>query len=158
MNRRYALAAVSACLLLGNTAIAAHAQQTWTTHDRTSAPMRSKSLAVTASYFDALNQPGKPNQRDLALNRLYAPNVTLTESLLTGQPQTHTGLRQVRAFDQRTHLSWFVYSSRQLSPTVVLSIEGVNEGPGHEGQNSGRWLTLTTVKNGKIITLVWMPC
>ena len=45
------------------------------------------------------------------------------------------------------------------SPSVVLTIERpAVKGPGHQLDHAGPWLTMFTLKNGKIVNLVWMSC
>jgi hypothetical protein len=82
--------------------------------------------------------------------------VTLTESLTTGLPLSYTGLRQMRAFDELNTLSWGILTSKQLSPTVVLTSEQPSvSGPGHELEHAAPWTTRFTVRNGKIVHLIW---
>jgi hypothetical protein len=114
--------------------------------------------AVAGSYFQALDRGLRPHDFG-ELDHLYASGVTLTESLTNGQPRLHVGIDQVLAFDHANNLNWYVSASRQLSPTVMLTVERVTvSGPGHEAVRTGAWLTVFEIRSGKIVSLVWMPC
>jgi hypothetical protein len=120
---------------------------------------KSTSLAIVSSYFDALDHQGRPGHDYRTLNHLYGANVTLVESLTTGQPLLHTGRHQVRVFDRSHALSWYLDRTERLSPSVVIAIvQPEVKGPGHELDDASPWLTMFSLKNGKIVNLVWMPC
>jgi hypothetical protein len=111
------------------------------------------------SFFAALDHEGQPGHDYRALARLYAPTITVLESLTTGTPRLHTGLRQVQAFDEANVLRWFVERTDQLSSGVVLTIEQpYTRGPGHELDGAEPWLTLFTLQSGEIVNMIWMPC
>jgi len=155
MNLRSALKTAAILVLLGSTtgpALAAKRSATSTAH-------RPTALALVSRYFAALDHQGQPGHDDWNLERLYAPTITLLESLTTGSPRLHTGLGQVRAFDRANVLRWFLQRSEQLSRSVILTIEQPYvPGPGHELDRAGPWMTLFTIKSGKIVNLVWMSC
>jgi hypothetical protein len=54
-------------------------------------------------------------------------------------------------------LDWIVDRVEQRSPSVVLTIERPRTSPGHEGVRADPWVTLFTIRNGKIVNLVWTP-
>jgi hypothetical protein len=156
MIRRHTLVTASAFLLLANTTVTTLAYHGDASGARVSVVNSPRAMATVMSYFHALKPQGYSIHDYEALERLYAPNVTLTESLSTGRPRSHTGLRQMRAFDELNTLSWGVLSTTQLSPTVVLTTEQpFTPGPGHELEHAAPWLTSFTIKNGKITTLIW---
>lgn len=152
MIPKHALAVASIILLLHGTP-GALASRGLVRHQVGSSTLRFSPMRTAGSYFDALSH------HDLrALDRLYAPGVTLTESLTTGQPHVRHGW-QIRAFNIESWLSWYLVSSRQLSPSTILTIERPSTpGPGHELAGAQPWLTLFSIKSGKIVSLVWMPC
>jgi hypothetical protein len=156
MIRRHALATASAFLLLATTTVTTLASHGIVRVERHSDERPPSSMETVMRYFGALQPHGLSSHDYSALARLYARHVTLTESLSTGRPRTHTGLAQMRAFDDLNTLSWSVLSSQQLSPTVVLTIEQpFAMGPGHELEHAAPWLTRFTIRNGKIANLVW---
>jgi hypothetical protein len=164
MTRRPILAALSTLLLLcgmdGLTAIAnpeqASARISHATHT-TVAP--STARAIVTRYFASLDQRGQAGHDEHTLNALYASSVTLVEGLTTGHPVLHTGRHQVQAFDQENVPSWYLDRTEQLSPSVVLAIALPEVTRlGQELTIPRRWLTLFTIRNGKIVSLVWMPC
>lgn len=159
MPRRLALS-LTAVLLLLATPVASTLARTQPrpviAHHAIQAP---SSLAIVESYFAALDHQGQPGHDYRTLERLYAPTITLLESLTTGSPRLHTGLGQAYAFDRANVLRWFMERSEQLSPGVILTIDQPSvRGPGHELHQAGPWLTLFTIKAGKIANLIWMPC
>jgi hypothetical protein len=158
MNLRPALAATCTLLLLGSSGVTALAR-TPTTVSHTSSTTSSTPLAVVRSYFAALNRPDLEEHKYYMLERWYAPSISVLESLTTGRPRLHSGLRAVHAFDRQNRFSWSLQRFEQFSPSVVLTIEEPYvKGPGHELENARPWLTIFTIKNGRISTLVWLPC
>jgi hypothetical protein len=156
MIRRHALATASAFLLLATTTVTTRASQGIVRVERHSDARPPTSMATVMRYFGALQPHGLSSHDYSTLVRLYARHVTLTESLSTGRPRTHTGLAQMRAFDNLNTLSWSVLSSQQLSPTVVLTIDHpFTMGPGHELEHAAPWVTRFTISNGTIVDLVW---
>jgi hypothetical protein len=156
MIRRQAVATASALLLLANTAVTTLAFHGITSKQRLSVVGPPTAMATVMRYFHALKPYGHSIHDYQALERLYVPSVTLTESLSTGRPRSHSGLRQMRAFDELDTLSWGVLSTTQLSPTVVLTTEQpFTPGPGHELEHAAPWLTSFTIRDGKITKLIW---
>jgi hypothetical protein len=159
MIRQTSLATASALLLLATTAIPTRAAHAPANRTKASAMRPSGSMTQAMHYFNAINQARRTGTSNGALHRMYTAHIILTESLTTGRPVVHTGIQSVRAFDVFNSLSWSVLQSRQLSPTVVLTIEQPSvRGPGHELDHARPWLTLITIKRGQITNLVWMPC
>jgi hypothetical protein len=159
MTLRHLIATALALLLLGSATVGPFASPTLARNAVGSRSTRpGSSSAVARSYLGIIDRQGLSGRDYQALDRLYASGITLTESLITGRPRTRFGLRQVRAFDRGNGLDWIVDKFQQLSPTVVLTIERPRMGPGHELLRAESWLTLFTIKNGKIVNLVWMPC
>lgn len=153
MNPRIAPTITSVFLLICSTTTAFASPRIAGSNAGSSTP-QSGPMRTVSSYFAALN-----HHDFRALDLLYAPGVTMTESLTGGQPRIHYGAWKIRAFDGQDWLSWFGVRSKQLSPSTVLTIERASAaGPGHELARAEPWLTLFTIKNGKIISLVWMPC
>jgi hypothetical protein len=156
MIPRYALVTISALLLLASTTLTTFASHGTARAEQRSVLRPPTSMATMLRYFDALKPQAHAIHDYPALARLYAPNVTLTESLSTGRPRFHTGLAQMRAFDAYNTLSWSVLGSQQISSTVVFTIEQpFTRGPGHELEHAAPWITRFTIKNGKIFDLVW---
>jgi hypothetical protein len=114
---------------------------------------------MVRSYFAALNHRGVTGHAERPLVPLYAAQVVLTESVSTGRPRVHTGIRQALAFDRGTQHRFALERVEQLSPTVVLTLERPSvRGPGYEGGGAALWLTVFTVKGSKIVNLTWLPC
>ena len=158
MISRYALATASALLLLGGTAARTSAfQRSATKHARVAMPQPS-SMMVATRYFAALDR-GLLTHDFQTLARLYAPGVTVTESLNADRLHVRMGVEQALEFDHRNLLNWYVINARQLSPTVVLTIERASVGgPGHELAGAEPWLTVFTIRNGEIVSLIWASC
>jgi len=157
MTLRHAIATASALLLLGSTTVGPFDSRTLAKNAAGSPVTRPISMSVARSYLDILDHQGPSGHDYQALDRLYAPRITLTESMTTGRPRSHIGLRKVQAFDRWNRLDWIADKFEQLSPTVVLTIERPRKGPGHELLRTEPWVTLFTIRNGKIVNLVWMP-
>lgn len=156
MIRRSAPVTISVLLLLASTSITTLASHGITPKHRLSVVNSPTAMATVMSYFHALKSQGQSIHDYQALERLYMPSVTLIESLSTGRPRSHTGLRQMRAFDELNTLSWAVLGTTQLSPTVVLTTEQpFTPGPGHELEHAAPWLTSFTIRSGKIVKLIW---
>lgn len=153
MNPRWTLSTAAILLLLVSTAgptLAAKRIPAATAH-------RATSVALVASYFGALDRQGRLGHDYRVLDRLYAPTITVLESLTSGHPRLHTGQQQVGTFDRYNSLSWTVQRTQQLSPSVVLTVEQPHvRGPGHELDRGTPWLTLFTIKSRKIVNLIWM--
>jgi hypothetical protein len=151
MNRQHVIANASALLLLSSTTVTTYGG------GATVAPLGPST--VVRSYFTTLNQ--STFTRDFtALDRVYAPNTTLTERMTLGHPRIHEGCLQIRAFDRWNRLSWSVNKLEQLSPRVVLTVE-YPVPPGMNGKMlvvRDRWVTLFTISHGRIVNLVWMTC
>lgn len=152
MNPRWALSTAAILLLLGSPAgptLAANSRATSTPH-------RATSLTIVASYFHALDRQRRQEDGYHGLDHLYAPTISVLESLTSGYPRLHTGHRQVRTFDRYNALSWAVQRTQQLSPSLVLTVEQPYvRGPGHELEGAPPWLTLFTIRSGKIVNLIW---
>jgi hypothetical protein len=156
MILRHALVTASALLLLASTTMTTLASHGVAPRERPSVVKPPTSMATVMRYFTALKPQGRSIHDYQTLERLYAPKVTLTESLTTGRPRSSTGLREMRAFDELNTLSWTILSSKQLSRTVVLTSERPSvRGPGHELEHAAPWSTRFTIRNGKITRLVW---
>jgi hypothetical protein len=156
MIRRHVLNAISALVLLASTTVTAFAFHRTARAEQRSALRPPSSLATAQRYFDALKPHGLAIHDYQALASLYASKVTFTESLSTGRPRFHTGLAQLRQFDEYNTLSWSVLSFQQISPTVVLTVEQpFAPGLGHELEDAAPWITRLTIRNGKIFYLVW---
>lgn len=155
MFRRYALVTTSALVLLATTTVTTFASRGTARVEQGAVLRPPTSMTTVLRYFDALKPHGQASHDYRALARLYAPTMTLTESLSTGQPRFHTGLAQVRAFDEYNTLSWSVLRSQQISSTVVFTIEQpFARGPGHELEHAAPWISRFTIRNGKIFDLV----
>ena len=99
MIPRHAFAITCTLLLLGSTTIPVLAHDGFPT-TVTHPPMTHRSsISMVRSYFAALNHRGVTGHAERPLVPLYAAQVVLTESVSTGRPQVHTGIRQALAFD-----------------------------------------------------------
>ena len=87
MNRRSALVTTSAVLLLAGMPITTFASHGAAPQQRRSVVIRPTSMTTAMRYFKALRPHGRSSHDYPALARLYAPNVTLIESLSTGRPR-----------------------------------------------------------------------
>jgi hypothetical protein len=159
MNRRHSLITAAALFLLGSTTITALAADNNSVFARQPAPpaLVSAPRSVVTSYFAALDNQGRSGHNYRALNGLYASTIVLVESMTSGQPRLHAGPQQVSAFDHWNQASWTILRREQLSPGVVLTIEHPSaKGPGHELDRAAPWVTVFTIRNGKIVNLAWM--
>lgn len=156
MIRRYALVTTSALLILASTPMTTFASHGVAPQQRRPVVRLPASMALTMRYFKALQPHGRSIHDYATLMHLYSPHVTLTETLSTGLPRSHTELAPMRAFDELNTLTWSVLSATQLSPTVVLAVERpFTMGPGHELEDGAPWSTQLTVMYGTIVNLVW---
>jgi hypothetical protein len=159
MIPRHAFAITCTLLLLGSTTIPVLAHDGFPTKVTHPTGTHRSPMNVVSSYFAALNNRGVTGHAERPLVPLYAAQVVLIESVSTGRPQVHTGIRQALAFDHSNQLRFALERVEQLSPTVVLTLEHPSvQGPGYEGGGAALWLTVFTVKGGKIVNLTWLPC
>jgi hypothetical protein len=93
MIPRRAIATASALVLLSSTAVGPFDSWTLAQHTVSAAGTRTRAVSVARRYLGILDHQGLSGHDYQALNRLYAPGITLTESLTTGRPRTHRGLR-----------------------------------------------------------------
>ncbi len=111
---------------------------------------------VVQIYFQILNA-GMISGDFSALDTVYAPDATLTQSTPKGVTTVYSGIGDITAWYQsfQAHFSGIQFtqdSMRSLAPHVVLSYE-------HAGKPTwiaqGRCMHVFTLKQGKIVSLDW---